>query len=181
MSLLAVVAKHLSLRRTPFATVGGVALAIRGVARSTFDVDLLTLDASVLADAYWSLLTRDGAQIEIRRGDGDDPLRGLVRLLSRDERPVDVFVGRGAWLDGVVARAEPFDLLDTRVPVVRAADLVLLKLHAGGSQDLWDVTQLLASDDGALADEVASRLSDVPRGAAILWRRLHAPHDRCQA
>ena len=89
--------------------------------------------------------------------------------------------GRGAWLDGVVARAEPFDLLDTRVPVVRAADLVLLKLHAGGSQDLWDVAQLLASDDGTLADEVASRLAEVPRGAAILWRRLRDPRDRGQA
>lgn len=173
MTLLANVAKHLDLRRTAYATVGGVALAVRGVARSTFDVDLLTMDAAVLADAYWALVTRDGAQIEIRRGDSDDPLRGLVRLLSRDERSVDVFVGRGSWLEGVVKRAEPFSVLDARVPVVRAADLVLLKLHAGGTQDLWDVKQLLDADaEGALADDVASRLPEVPRGAAIHWRRL---------
>ena len=173
MSLLAKVAGTLETKRTPFAVVGGVALAVRGISRSTFDVDLMTTDAAVLADAFWFLLTRDGAQVEIRRGDGDDPLRGLVRLVARDERPVDVFVGRGAWLEGVVRRAEPFALLDVKVPVVRAADLVLLKLHAGGTQDLWDVRQLLDADrDGALADEVASRLAEVPRGAAISWKRV---------
>ena len=173
MSLFSAVASHLELRRTPWATVGGVALAVRGVARSTFDVDLLTMDASVLADAYWALLVRDGAQVEIRRGDAADPLRGLVRLLSRDERSVDVFVGRGSWLDGVVRRAEPFAILDGKAPVVRAADLVLLKLHAGGTQDLWDVSQLLDAD-GAIADEVEGRLSEIPRPAAILWKRLRA-------
>jgi len=173
MSLLAKVASHLAQRRTPFAAVGGVALAVRGVARSTFDVDLLTTDTAVLTDPYWLLPERDGAQVEIRRGDGDDPLRGLVRLVARDERPVDVVVGRGAWLEGVLKRSEPFALLDTKVPVVRAADLVLLKLHAGGAQDLWDVAQLLAGDGGGdLVHEVESRLDDVPRGAGIVWRRI---------
>ncbi len=175
MSLLAKVAGALETRRTPFAVVGGVALAVRGVARSTFDVDLMTTDGAVLTDAYWFLLSRDGAQVEIRRGDGDDPLRGLVRLVSRDERPVDVFVGRGAWLDGVLKRAEPFALLDVRVPVVRAADLVLLKLHAGGTQDLWDVRQLLDGDaSGDLAFEVEPRLAEAPRNAAIAWKRVRA-------
>jgi hypothetical protein len=173
VSLLSRVAGQLELRRTPYAVVGGVALAVRGVSRSTFDVDLLTADQAVLTDAFWLLLVRDGAQVEIRRGDGDDPLRGLVRLVSRDERPVDAFVGRGSWLEGVLKRAEPFALLDTRVPVVRAADLVLLKLHAGGTQDLWDVKQLLDGDgNGDLAFEVESRLAEVPRNAAIAWKRV---------
>ena len=83
MSLLAKVAGTLETKRTSYAVVGGVALAVRGVARSTFDVDLMTADVAILADAYWLLLSRDGAQVEIRRGDGDDPLRGLVRLVGR--------------------------------------------------------------------------------------------------
>jgi hypothetical protein len=175
VSLLSKVVSQLGARRVPFAAVGGIALAIRGVARSTFDVDLLTLDTSVLADPFWLLLERDNAVVEIRRGDADDPLRGLVRLTSRDERPVDVVVGRGAWQDAAVQRAEPFSLLDTRVPVVRAADLILLKLHAGGTQDLWDVKQLLDADrDEDVSREVDSRLAEVPRGAAIAWKRVRA-------
>lgn len=175
MSLLFRVAGHLALRRVPFAAVGGVALAVRGVARSTFDVDLLTMDSAVLADPFWGPLAHWGAAVEVRRGDADDPLRGLVRLVSRDERSVDVVVGRGAWQEGVVKRAEPFALLDAEVPVVRAADLVLLKLHAGGTQDLWDVRQLLDADrDGTVADEVESRFGEVPRPVAIVWKRVRA-------
>ena len=173
MSLLSKVADHFGVRRVAFAAVGGVALAIRGVARSTFDIDLLVFDTAVLVDSFWALVERDGAQVEIRRGDADDPLRGLVRLVSRDERSVDVVIGRGAWQEGVVKRAEPFALLDTRVPVVRASDLILLKLHAGGTQDLWDVKQLLGGDrDGEISHEVQARLAEVPRGVAIAWKRL---------
>lgn len=173
MSLLSKVAAHLAVRRVPFAAVGGVALAVRGVARSTFDVDLLTMDAAVLAEAFWAVVERDNTAIEVRRGDADDPLRGLVRLSARDERPVDLVVGRGAWQDGVVKRAETFPLLDVLVPVVRASDLVLLKLHAGGTQDLWDVKQLLEADrEGEIDREVRSRLAEVPRGAAIAWKRI---------
>lgn len=173
MSLLSKVAAHLAVRRVSFAAVGGVALAVRGVARSTFDVDLLTMDAATLAEAFWAVVERDNAALEVRRGDADDPLRGLVRLTSRDERPVDVVVGRGAWQEGVVKRADPFSILDARIPVASASDLVLLKLHAGGSQDLWDVKQLLDTDrDGEIASEVQSRIAEVPRGAAIAWKRM---------
>ncbi len=173
MSLLSKVAAHLAVRRVAYAAIGGVALAIRGVSRSTFDVDLLTLDTAVLAEAFWAVVERDNAAVEVRRGDADDPLRGLVRLASRDERPVDLVVGRGAWQDGVVKRAETFSLLDVLVPVVRASDLVLLKLHAGGTQDLWDVKQLLDIDrDGEVAREVQSRIAEVPRGAAIAWKKI---------
>lgn len=173
MSLLSKVAAHLAVRRVTFAAVGGVALAVRGVARSTFDVDLLTMDGAVLAEAFWAVVERDNTALEVRRGDGDDPLKGLVRLTSRDERPVDVVVGRGAWQDAVVKRAESFALLDVLVPVVRASDLVLLKLHAGGTQDFWDVKQLLDTDrDGEIAREVQSRIAEVPRGAAIAWKKI---------
>jgi len=173
MSLLSKVAAHLVVRRVTFAAVGGAALAVRGVSRSTFDVDLLTMDTAVLAEAFWALVERDGATIEVRRGDADDPLRGLVRLVSRDERSVDVVVGRGAWQESVVKRADPFDILEARIPVVRASDLILLKLHAGGTQDLWDVKQLLDADrDGEIVHEVQSRIAEVPRGAAIAWKRM---------
>ena len=52
---------------------------------------------------------------EIRRGDADDPLRGLVRLLSRDERSVDVFVGR--LRDKIDKRALRHTFIQTRYGV----------------------------------------------------------------
>ena len=57
--------------------------------------------------------------------------------------------------------------------MVQAADLVLLKLYAGGLQDAWDVQQLLARpfrED--LIREVESRLSELPARCQELWRKI---------
>lgn len=67
------------------------------------------------------------------------------------------------------ARGIPFAV----VGVARAADLILLKLFAGGPQDAWDVTQLLAVPDrSALVAEVEAALPALPEDARQLWRRV---------
>ncbi len=170
MTLLERVAARLGERDVPFALIGAGALAACGVARSTFDHDLLVADAAVLDASFWAGL---GAQVDARRGDADEPLRGVVRIRREDERDVDVVVGRHAWQREVVERASPAGNRTPAVPVVQAADLVLLKLYAGGSQDRWDIEQLLAiDDDGAVARDVQARLAVLPQQARTLWEQL---------
>jgi len=61
------------------------------------------------------------------------------------------------------------------LPILRAADLILLKLYAGGPQDRWDIAQLLAAGDhGALVEEVELRLPDLPSEASALWKSLRS-------
>jgi hypothetical protein len=72
-------------------------------------------------------------------------------------------------LDAAGIRAEPMG----GKPVVRAADLVLLKLYAGGLQDAWDVQQLLARPfREELTREVEERLSDLPARCQDLWQKI---------
>jgi hypothetical protein len=73
-----------------------------------------------------------------------------------------------------VARPIRVRLHRRTVPTVDRADLVLLKLFAGGPQDLLDVRLLLAADTGGLRDMVERRLADVPRPVRTAWRRLLA-------
>jgi predicted nucleotidyltransferase len=171
--LLDAVAAHLRHRDVPHALIGAAALALHGVSRSTFDQDLLVVDERVLADSFW----RDfepGARVEIRRGDRDDPLAGVVRLQAGDERDVDLVVGRSGWQREMLDRAEPI-VEGVGLAVVRAADLILLKLYAGGSQDRWDIEQLLALDQArTIRQEVERRLPALPDRSATLWRRLVA-------
>lgn len=55
-------------------------------------------------------------------------------------------------------------------PVVRPSDLILLKLHAGGTQDLWDIQQLLALPNAAaVAAEVEADLQILPVDARERW------------
>lgn len=149
------------------ALIGASALAARGVARSTYDIDLLTTNGRVMEPDLWQSLSSAGLRIDIRRGDADDPLGGVVRVETAGERPVDVILGKLAWQQRAVERAE---LVAGGPPVVLARDLVLLKLYAGGPQDLWDVRELLRQPESAqLTDEVTADLAALSAEMRQRW------------
>jgi hypothetical protein len=152
------------------ALIGAMALAVRGVARSTFDIDLLVLRTETLDRRIWAALIDEGAPVEIRHGDASDPLEGIVRLRAAQGPSIDVIVGRSGWQLGVIERAERLVVAGAQVRVATAADLVLLKLYAGGPSDRWDIEQLLGGDDRtALVAEVESRLTGLPADCRTLW------------
>lgn len=170
MTLTARVTALLETAQVTHAVIGAAALAAAGVVRSSLDLDLLTLDDRVLDRGFWSELSEVGIAVDVRRGDMEDPLAGVVRATAAGERPVDLIVGRYAWQQRAVTRAR---LLSSGQRVVQARDLVLLKLYAGGTQDLWDIRQLLALPTGAvLVAEVEEDLPVLPPSAATLWRSV---------
>jgi hypothetical protein len=63
-----------------YAVIGAMAMAARGFPRFTLDFDLLTTDKRVLDSATWEQLVRDGIAVDVRKGDFDDPLAGVVRV-----------------------------------------------------------------------------------------------------
>src|SRR6188474_1760407 len=115
-----------------YALIGAHAMAARGYPRSTVDIDLLTSDTRVFDAATWVDLTRGGAHIDARRGDVDDPLGGVVHLLLDDGTDVDVIVTKWKWETDILERAEEFSIGGAPIRVPRIADLILLKLAAGG-------------------------------------------------
>lgn len=176
LGLLVQVSSELERRGVRHALVGAGALAVHGVSRSTFDVDLFTTDGVVLRTDTWAALARAGVTVDVRRGDDADPLAGVVRLALAGQRAVDVVVGRHAWQEDVARRAVAASLEGASVPVATVEDLVLLKLFAGGPQDAWDVQQLLAlaADPAPLLAAVERSLSRLPPDAAALWRRIRS-------
>jgi hypothetical protein len=153
----------------PFALVGAAAMAAHGLSRSTADIDLMTTDSRVLQAAFW----RIDADVDVRRGDPSDPLEGVVRLSAPGETLVDIVVGRHDWQRRVIEQARPISFEDVTAPVVARSGLILLKLYAGGSQDAWDILQLLDTPEGvsSIAD-VERILPELPRDAADLWRQI---------
>lgn len=164
------VAAALRARDVPFALIGAAAMAVHGVSRSTADLDLLAVDRRCLDADFWSDL-RGAATLDVRRGDDTDPLAGIVRFTAEGEADVDLVIGKPVWQADCVARAAL--RIEDDVPVVTLADLMLLKLYAGGSQDAWDLEQLLAVDRaGEAARAVDERITDLPGHARALWNRL---------
>jgi predicted nucleotidyltransferase len=168
------VAEVLGEHGVAYAVIGAAALAAHGVARSTFDVDLFTTSQAPLEHEFWSEVAADSElSLAIRRGDADDPLQGLVRVEAPDQRTVDVVIGRRGWMSEAVARAAMIRIAGSPQPVITAPDLVLFKLYAGGSQDCWDIEQLLAgSDRDSLAAAVDAGIAALPVDARRLWQRL---------
>lgn len=173
MSLFAEVLRLLERERVPHALIGAAAMAVRGVSRSTADVDLLSVDAGILRREVWAAFEVRGALRRVLKGDSDDPLAGSVRLGEGNEI-VDVVVGRDAWQREIIEAAEPLSLGDLLVPVARPAGLVLLKLYAGGPKDAWDIHALLEVSDDAVAvqAEVERIVPRLPVDARRLWARL---------
>ncbi len=173
-ALLEQAAQRLRQEGLPFALIGAAAMAVHGVSRSTYDTDLLVAGPRGLASELWAPLAAAGAKVDLRRGDADDPLLGVVRL-AREGEAVDVVVGRPAWQAAVLQRATVSRALGFELPVATAADLVLLKLYAGGPQDRWDIEQLLAGSNGAdIVRDVEAMLGELPEHSRELWRALCA-------
>jgi predicted nucleotidyltransferase len=164
------VAEALRRRQIPFAIIGASALAAHGVSRSTFDIDMLTTDVRVLDESTWREV---GAAVDMRRGDADDPLAGIVRLTADGERDVDIVVGRSVWQQDIILRARTMAVADAELPVADAPGLVLLKLYAGGMQDAWDIAQLLEGPErDAITARVDCDVAALPADARELWQRL---------
>jgi hypothetical protein len=167
MTLLDSVSGTLTAHGIAHALIGAAALAARGIARSTFDIDLLTTDARVLERDLWISLSRDDLTIDVRRGDAEDPLGGVVRLEAPPERPVDIILGKYAWQTRAVEQAER---VTGGPPIVLARDLILLKLYAGGTQDLWDIRELLRLPGAeTLVTQVDDALSTQPATMRDIW------------
>lgn len=129
----------------PYALIGGLALATRGVVRATKDVDLLVDWNLRGADALVQSFNQNNFPATFRRGPADDPVPGLIRVaISAAEGPVrcDLLFASAAWQADAVRNAAPVDLQGFVVRVAQAGDLFVLKLHAGGPMDLFDAAHL---------------------------------------
>ena len=170
MTLLDRVVAYLADQHISHALIGAAALAVHGVSRSTLDHDLLVVDRRVLDRGFWIPLGTD-LNVDARTGDATDPLAGVVRFTLAPERDVDLVVGRHQWQREIIERAVPVG--DRTLRVARAADLVLLKLYAGGNQDRWDIEQLLALDLAApMVADVDEHISALPPESRTLWASI---------
>ena len=151
-----------------FCAIGAFAMAAHGWARYSADIDLLTLETRALDADFWPA----GRNPEIRTGDVDDPLAGLVRLSG--VLPHDLIVGRGPVMRFAVDTASRVGAVGCSVASPVA--LVLLKLEAGGAQDLYDIAAFVAALrmlDGApwLAD-VDTELDRLGAPARLRWETM---------
>jgi hypothetical protein len=156
-----------------YVLIGGFAVSAWGIPRATQDLDF----AVALGSADPVTLSRH-LQADFQMGDPDDPLRGVFRtgIVSEGRTiPVQLMLLPSKWTsvifrDGV----ESIEISGCMVPVVSWQSLVLLKLYAGGPQDLVDAQQILAVQQPTQSELLTlSTLAD-ELGLSAAWERFLA-------
>lgn len=135
-----------------FALIGGLAVSAWGVVRATEDIDLLAdsdpspLTSVPFRDNLKRFFERRKCGVEWRIGEPDDPIPLLLRVtLPQQVRGLkaDILWAHKRWQRDALARVITIKISRTNVLVLHPEDLVVLKLEAGGPQDLLDVEELL--------------------------------------
>lgn len=171
MNLVRRVVSVLESLATPYALIGGHAVSVRGFPRMTLDFDFLSVDPRVLSAECWKDLESEGARVDIRRGDADDPIAGLARITFGEDE-IDILLARWKWEAAVLQRAERMNLGDVTAPVPITSDLILLKLAAGGPVDLQDVVALIHANPADVIEEVEAKVGEVRPDVSEVWTNL---------
>ena len=149
----------------PFALIGAAAMSVHGFARQTFDIDFLTTKRSILHPDFCAGFP----SADVRIGDFDDPLAGVVRF---EDPNLDIVVGKFRWQSEMVDRAVNASVGGTILPVVTLPDLIALKLDAGGFRDLNDVRMMCATENPERDQAVEKTLGQMPGNLREVWSQV---------
>jgi hypothetical protein len=156
--------------KVPCSLIGGLALAFHKVVRATKDLDLLILLSPVEMERLAGQLRADGLRVEVRKGAPGDPVVGVVVVdlpVDIGLVPCDLLLPSARWQSQAVRNAGTFEVEGSRIRVVQARDLFLLKLYAGGPQDLLDAGGLLRLQDESTANEWKDAASKLRMGEEL--------------
>ena len=142
--------------KTPinFALIGGLAVSAWGISRATQDIDFLAdsdpspLIDRRLRDGLKTFLDKHGCDAVWRMGGLDDPIPLLLRIEMTRSYPnlsADILWVHKRWQRAALRRSIALNVMGRRINVLHPEDLIVMKLEAGGPQDLLDVQSLLAS------------------------------------
>jgi len=144
--------------------IGALALAFYDVVRATKDLDLLILLSPLEMAGLVAKLRAEGVSATAQRGAPGDPVVGVVVTqvpAGGTQIKCDLLLPSARWQSEAIRNAQTFEAVGLAVRVVQARDLFLLKLYAGGPQDLIDASQLLRRQDKTTRSawkEAASKL-----------------------
>ena len=135
-----------------FALIGGLAVATWGAVRATADIDFLAdsdpspLQVPEIRDRLKKFVEKEGGLADWRVGGHDDPIPLLLRIELPDAYGVgaDILWAHKRWQREALQRAPAVKVADAEIPVLHPEDLILMKLDAGGPQDLLDVQAWLS-------------------------------------
>ena len=158
---LKLLARVLSERKTDYALIGGLGIALRGPIRTTRDIDLMVSVPQMELPRLLESLIEHGFSMDVRKSIGNWNSEHLLDFTFGHVR-VDWIKAVLPVFERILDRATLEDLGEWQVRVADAEGLLLLKLIAFRPQDQEDIRGILAANPGLLElDWVRSELSEL--------------------
>ena len=133
----------LNFYEVDYCLIGGLAVAIHGIPRFTDDIDFLVHNniVNVFSEMKGTIKSKGGTANYIK-ADLNDPLGDVIQLNLLDNQ-IDLISAKTSLDFSALTRATKEKFQDITIRVVSVEDLILLKLNAGGPQDLYDVAGII--------------------------------------
>lgn len=157
--LMADVAGILAARGVRYAVIGAMAAAVHGVVRASLDADAVVALQIREAQALQQTLIEMGYAANLRIGDVDDPIPGLLEIKDRHGNRVDLLVGLRGMDPELLSRTRQVSLADAVLDIVGREDFIAMKAFAGGPVDLADARAVIELDRESLDLELLRRLA----------------------
>lgn len=110
-------------------------------------------------------------------GGVDDPLKGVIFAtipVGSGSVPLQLIFLPSSFTEAIFRQVETLLVMDHRVPVVKWEMLVVLKLYAGGPQDILDARQILKVRQPSRAELQAVGTLATTLGVHEAWATLSA-------
>lgn len=134
-----------------YALIGGMAVSAWGVIRATKDVDFLLCLAnqnSALRE-FEKILKKHKIKFSTHKGAFNDPIGLLLNLqipIAKEKVSIQLIVATKDWEEEFSKATVKVKVGAINIPVIKAEELIIMKMIAGGPVDIYDVKQLLKAN-----------------------------------
>ena len=142
------VAEILQRENVDYAVIGAFALSVHGAIRGTTDVDALLFTTPQHLGKLRAVFDRAGFATELRSGDPEDPILGMLILSDGNNNHVELLGGLREMDPAIFSRTVEVQFRGVNLRFVGREDLIAMKCFAGGPQDLIDAQSAYRSAQG---------------------------------
>lgn len=136
-----------------------MAASVHGIVRASVDADAILSLTIQETPKLERELKAAGFATELRRGDPDDPISGVLSLTDEYQNRVDLLVGLRGLDPGAFARTIELIFHGTILTVAGLEDFIAMKVFAGGPQDLADARAAISAAGRGLNQRLAKELA----------------------
>jgi predicted nucleotidyltransferase len=142
-----------------YAVVGALAASIHGAVRASMDADVVLSVGVPQAEGIEQKLKIGGFQTELARGDFDDPIPALLKVIDQYGNRVDLLIGLKGLEPQAFSRVTTVAFQGSTVRFIGREDFIAMKVFAGGPMDLVDAARAVTAAGASLDLELVRRLA----------------------